>query len=105
MGKTPGGRGEYGEAHQGLEGEGRAPGEEIYAGRRSSGDLHGGGAARGEKGGGVVREVQGMVLPLYRVERGRGTADMAVGCGYHGGGHYCPRWAEAAVGDWSTIYG
>jgi hypothetical protein len=30
-----------------------------------------------------VRDMQGMVLPLYRVEMGRGTAGMAVGRGVH----------------------
>jgi hypothetical protein len=33
------------------------------------------------RGGEAVREVQGMVPPLYRVERGTGTADMVVGAG------------------------
>jgi hypothetical protein len=34
-----------------------------------------------------VREVQGMVPPLYRVERGRGTTGMAVGREYPHGRH------------------
>jgi hypothetical protein len=54
--------------------------EDIDARRRSSKrPSRGGGAARGEKGRGVVREVQGVVLPLYRAEREREGVAEAVG--------------------------
>jgi hypothetical protein len=69
--KIPGGRGEDVEAHQGLEGVGAAPEEEIGAAalrRRSV--LRCGGAAVREEGKGAVWFGEGALCFLYRAERG-----------------------------------
>jgi hypothetical protein len=95
--KTPGGRGEDVEAHQGLEGEGNTAEEEIGAARRSFGGSSGVAALRTkEREGewcGVKREV---VLILYRAEGEREEARKAV-CGEVGGGSSTDRPLMAAV--------
>jgi hypothetical protein len=69
MGRAPGGGEEGGEAYQGLEWKGRAPGEEIEAAAPAGGRCSGGGgAAQVEKGGGVARGVEEVLLPFYRAE-------------------------------------
>jgi hypothetical protein len=90
--KTPGGRGEDVEAHQGLEGERNTAEEEIRAARRSSGGSSGVAALctreRKEKWCGVKRR---SCCPFYSTAEVKGRR-----CG---GGGRRGRWAAAINGD------
>jgi hypothetical protein len=83
--KTPGGRGEDVEAHQGLEGEGNTAEEEIGAARRSSGGSSGVAALctreRKEKWCGVKRRCCCPFIGQRGKGEGRGEAVAELGGG------------------------